>query len=465
PSALAQLANTNPRFFYKIPELQNAAPEFEKDLGQLLWFVAHGKKQQATALVSRSPELLLFEGETTDYTQFTLDGQRYKRKLQGTALQLALGAEDCGRDGCDLYLMPSNDETEEETTLKKLALYSDDNLDSPFQYFIAGEQYTIERGNGENELNSVHFDTLKAMYGSDILCNKPLNLDNNFLTPEQRKAYSALLKITSQRVTPDKKPHTLFVNEEGMIEMLMRHLQKLPDGEKIIAEQTLKQFPEGWEEQEENRHQEDLEQLRIVRTALTAKGTSEDPDGSKYRAALLEFKKYLAPKGVIREGKHWNARLLDAAFEMGHQEWYNDDQDKNDAFYNEIVGYLQTLAPANYAMAKAQGLHYLLQEGEKFNRDLEYRDREGSYFPLSSSPGFRLGVDSWRGGWGAGSHARGFDGAGFSKLYWRKNNIVAAIYAAARQTVECLPCSDVACLTSPSAIAAGGKSQQLSINR
>jgi len=202
--AKGQLAKTCHRFA-NLPEYQNARVGFESNLRQLLWFVARGKKRQAELLISQYPELLFAEGPTTDYSFYYRDGQRYQRKLQGTALQIALGAEDV-------------------------------NL-----YANSGQ-----------------------LLG------------------------------------------------EGMVEMLQRYLRKLPDGEAEIARQTLKQFPIGWEEQEEKEHAADLNALRRVRDAIKASSNNEE-----FQAAILEFKNHLAPQEVITTGKHWNAKLLQAALEMG----------------------------------------------------------------------------------------------------------------------------------------------------
>ena len=432
-SARAQLAKTSHRFF-DLPISQIAATAFDGKLRELLQFVAHGKKREAESLVLEAPELLLFQGEATDYTRFNLDGQLYERKLQGSALEIALGAEDCGREGCDLYLMPPSHFISEETTLKKLALYTDDDPNSPFRYSISGKQFTIKSGGDSNSLALHHFNTLKAMFLSADLGGKRLNLDTEILTRQQREAYSALLKITSN------EKHTLFVNEEGMIEMLMRHLGEMPDGEEMIAKQIGERFSPEWEEQEEKRHQADLEQLRKVRDALTAVGTNKDRDGMKYSAALLEFKKHLAPKGVITTEKHWNARLLAAAFEMGEKEWYRDEYRKNDRYYNEVIGFLNLLAPACRAMEQAQGLLYL-SRGEKFNRNLKYRFGHGSYFPISSAAGFQLGSSSWVDCYfGERTHGRPHaDGDGrrrerFGKLLSDKNSKLASIYAGSRRS-------------------------------
>ncbi len=79
----AQLAK-HPQFAH-LPEFQGVISELEAKVEQLLWFVSHGKKDQAEKMLKIHPALLLCEGETRDYTGKT---------RRGTALQLALCAGD-----------------------------------------------------------------------------------------------------------------------------------------------------------------------------------------------------------------------------------------------------------------------------------------------------------------------------------------------------------------------------------
>jgi len=215
---------------------------------------------------------------------------------------------------------------------------------------------------------------------------------------------------------------------EGMVEMVHRFLRKLDDGETLIGNQTLKQFPKGWEDQEEKRHQADLIALRTVRDAIKDSSNNE-----ACKAAILKFKKHLAPKDVIKTGKHWNAKLLQAAFDMGYNEYFYD-YGKDSLFYDEIVGYIQLLAPANYAMVQAQGLKYLLEYGENFERDLKYQHGDGHYYPRVSAPGFRW-VDCYLGGrdgwWSVLTGVLGGAGGTLSRL--RFQNYVGAKTAVLRQ--------------------------------
>ncbi len=83
-SSCTLLGKTSHRFA-QLPKFKNEEIEFKSDLNQLLWFVARGKKREVELMLSQHPELLLYKGMTSDYSH---------RKLEGTALQIALGAED-----------------------------------------------------------------------------------------------------------------------------------------------------------------------------------------------------------------------------------------------------------------------------------------------------------------------------------------------------------------------------------
>ncbi len=175
----------------------------------------------------------------------------------------------------------------------------------------------------------------------------------------------------------------------GMVEMLLRYLRRLPDSEELIISQTLKQFPEGWEAREEKRHAADLIALRKVRDAIIA---SSDYEACK--KAIREFKIHLAPKKVITDGKHWNAKLLQAAFEKKSNLYFYNN--RKALFYCEIVNYIQFLAPANYGMAQAQGFKNLVENGENFKRDFKYQNGTDHYYPLNSTVGdVRSGAGSW----------------------------------------------------------------------
>lgn len=297
-----------------------------------------------------------------------------------------------------------------------------------------------------------------------LLQNQPLNLSYAALDEEQRKAYSAVLKITSKREYSDQAgthKHTLFVKEEGMREMLERHIRKcLPkDGEQVIAKEWCKRLKEGWRERKAKKLEEELTVLRTVRKAIANSMMSADCE-----EAIQKFIKFIAPKGIIEEGFQWNKELLDAAFEIGDKEYFEEGR-KDNLFYDRIIGSIQNIATDNAAMAQAQGLSPQQDEGEKLKRSLKFRHGDGSYFLRE--------VDSWVDCYGGmarrGTHLGGLAVAAslFQNVCASKNRSIAATYAAARQSLEAavLVLSNVNLFNNPAANAAGGSSQQVLTNQ
>jgi hypothetical protein len=342
-------------------EFEKAVQDFPSLKSAFLHFVAKGKLSLAELAVTMYPELLFGEGHVT-----TSSGQ----KMFGAALGLAILTEDFGKKGCDLCLLPADGRLD-DTTPAKLSLYSDGDAASPLTYRINGQVYTIAQGNNEDELAPEHFQILKGMYGAkSLLRDQLLNLSHTALNEMQRIAYSAVLKITSQR------EHTLFVKEEGMSGMLERHIRKtLPkEGEQVIAKEWSKRLKEGWEERKAKKLEEELTALKTVRKAIANSRTNADCEN-----AIQTFINFIAPKGIIEEGFQWNKELLDAAFELGYKEYFWDNR-KDNLFYDRIIGSIQDTAPDNVAMAQAQGLSYLQDTGEKFKRSLRFRHGDGGYF-------------------------------------------------------------------------------------
>lgn len=84
PASAGQLAKTS-RLFANLSVYKKAGALFNTLLAHVLQLVAEGKMHQAQLIFAFDPELLLSEGATIDYSG---------RKLEGTALRIALGARD-----------------------------------------------------------------------------------------------------------------------------------------------------------------------------------------------------------------------------------------------------------------------------------------------------------------------------------------------------------------------------------
>ncbi|MDR3491106.1 MAG: hypothetical protein P4M12_03555 [Gammaproteobacteria bacterium] len=180
-------------------------------------------------------------------------------------------------------------------------------------------------------------------------------------------------------------------DEVAMVEMIMRHLKKLPDGELKIQKQIQQQFPEGWEIKENERAQNDLTALNKVIKTISDAQPNDDCE-----AALEEFRNHLKPKGVITTGKHFNAQLLVEAYKLYIKNYdsFGGKSAKNKLVWRKVIGYIQRFLPANYAQAFCRGVHSVVLHGERLNRSLKFRfDNDVSFFPLDTNSDKRLGFN------------------------------------------------------------------------
>lgn len=185
-------------------------------------------------------------------------------------------------------------------------------------------------------------------------------------------------------------------DEECMAEMIQRHLRKqFTNSEEIISAQVAEQFPEGWEEKENERAKKDLEALNEVVKAISQSQTDADCD-----KALNKFSEYLKPKSIIKTGKHFNFQLFVKAFDLFEENYdkFGDNSGrynsrKNILFWQKVIGCIQRYLPACFAQALCQGIIKLVERGQKLERSLKfkYRRDDALYFPLDSDPHFRLG--------------------------------------------------------------------------
>lgn len=377
-------------------------------------------------------ELLPVLLKTKSINQTSAKGLNNHVIVEGTALGMAIGAKAVGRDGCDLCLLSSHF-GRENTTLKKLALYSDSNPDSPFRYVVEEKEFNIGCGYGKGLLAPFYFPEIKAMFKNPLLYNTNLNLDHPALNKSQRAAYAALLRITEER------GHTSFVKEEGMVELLQRHIRRaLPgyEGEHEIARQTLEQFPEGWEEKEDKQFAADYEVLRTIRKALADSTSGEDP---KLEAALDAFRNYLEPeaKEILRTGTYGKERMLLAACEIGFDEFFYNER-KDEFWCEKIVGWLERLQQDNVKQDMAQGLRLKFYRGMKSNYSLKYTWSD-KYFDLSGEPRSGIGYDSWAcvvSGITNTESCGGPDPSYISMLSKNQNSCISKMYAAAKHVED-----------------------------
>jgi hypothetical protein len=267
--AICNFAKTSRRFFSLFSEERRLISLL---LNKFLLHVVRGEQEEAESLVQIFPELLLLKGKVTDYSG---------REIEGTALQIALGAED-------------------------------------------------------------------VRYHENEVC---------------------------------------------MVEMLEKYFKKIPNDEAEKIKQIKEQFPPGWEKIEAERHKNDMQALHQVVEAI-----AKAPEGDECEEAIQAFRNYLAPKRVIKTGKHFNTQLLVEAFKLYHNKkrgyqfgGYNGH--KNELFWRKVIGYIERYVPANLAQALCQDPQYIVEHKKKLRRSLKFRyyHARGSFYPLDSDNYTRLG--------------------------------------------------------------------------
>jgi hypothetical protein len=168
-----------------------------------------------------------------------------------------------------------------------------------------------------------------------------------------------------------------------MVEMIQNYFSELPDGLQEMKKQYDKQFPPGYEQDEEKRKQEDAEALHCV--SRTIEESKEDED---CKEALEAFRHHLLPKTLIRTGFNFNETLLLDALRLYEKKYtrrsHNDN--KKNLFWCQVVGYIQRFFPAYYAQAFCPGPKSITTPQKKPNTEEKY-----VFFPLTDACG--LGYD------------------------------------------------------------------------
>jgi hypothetical protein len=234
--------------------------------------------------------------------------------------------------------------------------------------------------------------------------------------------------------------------------------------QKVIAKKD-HAHPQNWEEEEKAKWAETFNQLEPLTQAIrhAAPGdiiSSGDPEykltareGSAVAVALAQFRALLETtlNEIATTGRHFNPDLLLQAFQIydDHYEDYfgnNRNNPRAMLFWQQVIGTIQRIMPANYAQAFCDGLlttQEKLQKGEAQNRSFVlpfYRPGinwalAAPFYPLADS---RLGFDyaiscEWprsAGPWGTG----GLRGALLSRLMSIKNSMRAELTQHPRST-------------------------------
>jgi|GEM_PF-5354704 len=182
--------------------------------------------------------------------------------------------------------------------------------------------------------------------------------------------------------------------EVCMVEMIIPYLIDLPNGKAEKDGQILKQFPEGWEAEEEARLQKDEEELNKVVQGIENSATDEQA-----QHYLKAWEAYLAKQkeGIIKTGRQVSSQLVAKAFELFDKkfdELGDYDSQKNNLVWRRVVGGAQRYLPTCYAQALCQGPYAIVAGKEFLKRSLEFRHSSGTlFYPLDLDTSFRLGVD------------------------------------------------------------------------
>lgn len=168
-----------------------------------------------------------------------------------------------------------------------------------------------QRFNGEGLLQAVvdgNLETLQAILSREV--------NNDLLL----KAYTVTDR-SGRRIRQTAYQAAVAAEDEEMAQLIKKHLLKQPDGAGIVAKQQVDLDDKAWEW----RQQEDMAALKTVLDVI-GQSTVTAPTNlhqmpimdETCEQAINTFRQHLdnCKNGVITSGRHWNAGLLEAAFEQ-----------------------------------------------------------------------------------------------------------------------------------------------------
>jgi hypothetical protein len=322
-------------------------------LKQLLQHVVYGNQTEAEKIIKSNPTLLLLRGTVEDYS-FGMDEENHG-KNEGTAYQLALGAEDvrfyegqvCMAEMIHSYLikLPQGETEIAKHTMQRFPAgweAEEENRAASDSAMLHQVISLVERASEEDCRNASEVD--KTI--QNILCGIAIDTQVVYNRNDLKKIIKAISKA----------------NSENDFEAAFGELRNYLYQNAIIKSLTFN--------------------FAVLK-------------------AIYQFRNYLEPRGVISIGKQFNVGLLEEAFKLYDRKYElfgnRWDSAKNMLFWQKVIGYIQRFLPASYAQAFAQGIYYIVENGEKLKRSLEFRhDKNIFFFPLDSDPRSRLGFD-WAG--------------------------------------------------------------------
>jgi hypothetical protein len=309
-------------------------------LKQLLQHVVYGNQTKAEKIIMSNPTLLLLRGTVEDYS-FGMDEDNH-RKNRGTAYELALRTED---------------EIMAEMIHGYLITFPEGRAEIAAQRWQAEDETRTTK-----DLAALQkiINTIEVASQED--CHNASEVDK-----------------TIQKILYEIGPETLAdVGKRDELKKIILGIAKA-DSESTFETAFGK-----------------------LKNYLYENAIIESPTFNfAVLKAIYQFRNYLEPRGVISIGKQFNVGLLEEAFKLYDRKYElfgnRWDSAKNMLFWQKVIGYIQRFLPASYAQAFAQGIYYIVENGEKLKRSLEFRhDKNIFFFPLDSDPHSRLGFD-WGG--------------------------------------------------------------------
>jgi len=164
--------------------------------------------------------------------------------------------------------------------------------------------------------------------------------------------------------------------EEGMVEMLIRHMKKLPNGESIIAKQLKERFPDDYEDHSDTIDKINLSELDIVFHSI------KQFDGLTINGTHPKFALdiFLAKQSATNSGLNFSNKSLITSLRF-----YDKHYIKYDAYHpiinwgakparlsftwSNLIGTLQDSFPDNILLALQQGISHITNEQKHLDRD------------------------------------------------------------------------------------------------
>lgn len=202
-----------------------------------------------------------------------------------------------------------------------------------------------------------------------------------------------------------------------MAEMIISYFSKFEGGE-AAKESQLERYQPLIKNMLNQDHYNLTELIEIIKNSsaidITAALNKNMDHASKVRDALIEFRKAVDPRDINKPRMHYNYQTLIHAFNIYDSQWSSlfqaseNNLDKCELVWRQVIGYLQRSLPAFDRFAFANGLSDLVALNISVKRTTDYKYGTGSFPDTSTDASCSgLGFDYALGGRAAGSALRG----------------------------------------------------------